>query len=129
MSAKAIGDAYEVLAGQLLVQAGYRLIATNYRAAGVGEIDIIACNDEQGRQGKTYQTLVCVEVKACRGQTYGQAIDRVTPAKQKRLIKTMQHFLLNNPKYDKADIRFDVIGFAIGQGFVPTWIQSAFLGE
>lgn len=67
----ATGRRAEDLAHRFLQQAGYRVIARNYRArSGVGEIDLIALDSE---------TVVFVEVKSRRSDEHGppdRALDR-----------------------------------------------------
>lgn len=129
-STRAIGNAYEQQACQFLISQGYHIIATNYSVARVGEIDILAMTERIDRQGRAWQVLVAVEVKAKKQAGYGQALEMVTPTKQRRIIKTMQYFLLNNPKYNQAEVRFDVVAFDIGATQTePTWVQSAFICE
>lgn len=114
-----IGTAFEQQACELMVQAGYEIIATNYTIAKVGEIDIIAFG-----QGE----LVAVEVKARACSCFGSAIEQVTLAKQKKMSRTMLYFLQddNHQLYKNASVRFDVIGF---DGKTMSWIQGAFLAE
>lgn len=129
-TAKATGTYYEKQACQLLRQSGYTIIATNWIQAGIGEIDIIARQQRQLPTGKQHFTLVCVEVKARRRTHYGQAVEQVTIAKQQKLIKTVECFLMANPQYNKDDIRFDVIGFEMIEGRMQThWINHAFLAN
>lgn len=118
-STQAIGNHFEQQACQLLQEAGYVIVATNYRIPKVGEIDIIAYADG---------TLVAVEVKARRQSGFGMAVERVTLVKQKKIIRTMLYFLQDerHQRYANAYVRFDVIGFDKG---VPLWLQGAFLGE
>lgn len=112
-----------------MISQGYHIIATNYSVARVGEIDILAMTERIDRQGRAWQVLVAVEVKARKSVGYGQAIEMVTLAKQRRIIKTMQYFLQNNPSYGQAEVRFDVLAFEIGTIAEPVWVQSAFICE
>lgn len=130
MNSRAIGDGYERQACRFLLTHGYEIVATNYMVARVGEIDILASTEHSDRHGRVWQVLVAVEVKAKKQAGYGQALEMVTLAKQRRIIKTMQNFLLNNPKYNQAEVRFDVMAFDIGTPQAePTWVQSAFVCE
>lgn len=114
---KAIGDYFEHQAQALLLKAGFQIIASNYRVARVGEIDIIACRGD---------LLLCVEVKARRSHRFGTATQMVNLAKQRKLIATMGYFLMDNKSFANYAIRFDVIAFDDG---VPTWLEAAFLAE
>ncbi len=76
---------------------GYRVVASRYRS-GLGEIDIVAV---RGR------TLALVEVKA-RGSRRA-ASEAVTPRQQDRLTRAAAAFLARNPRYNRYDVRFDVM--------------------
>ena len=92
------GAAGETLAAGWLEQNGYRLLARNWRSA-LGEIDIIC---EQGDE------LVFVEVKARHGRQLGAPEEAVTPAKQRRLIRAAQSYLLTHG-IEQRPYRLDVI--------------------
>lgn len=113
---RAVGEIFEKKACQLIQKAGYEIVATNYTAAGVGEIDIIAYGED---------TLVAIEVKARSSKAFGTAVQMVTPAKQKKIANTMLYFLQDEKyqQYANSYVRFDVIGFDDD----PLWIQGAFL--
>ena len=114
---KAIGDYFERQAQALLITAGFQIVATNYRVARVGEIDIIACQDD---------LLLCVEVKARKSNRFGVAAEMVSATKQRKLIATMGYFLADadNDDFAHCAVRFDVIAFDDG---VPTWLEAAFM--
>jgi putative endonuclease len=94
----AVGIAGEEAAVQYLCQHGYRILERNYRCR-FGEIDLIA------RDG---QTLVFVEVKTRRSQSYGPAAGAVTIEKQRHLIKASQVYLMQRKKTGEF-CRFDVV--------------------
>lgn len=126
----ALGKTAEALAAQFLIEQGYTLIAQNYRVAKVGEIDIIARKVFENRFGKSVATLVCVEVKARSNTTFGRAIEMVSVSQQKRLIKTMSHFLQTHSEYHNDDVRFDVIAIDVADSMAITendWVRGAFL--
>lgn len=114
-----LGKSAEQQACEFLQTQGYQIVVCNYTVAKVGEIDIIAFGQDE---------LVAVEVKARTGSHFGTAIEQVTPAKQKKMIRTMLYFLQDERYQVYADVfvRFDVIGFDKG---VPLWLQGAFLSE
>ena len=62
---------------------GYVVLATNFRRRA-GEIDIVA---EQGDQ------LVFVEVKARRGDAFGNAEESISPVRAERLAEVAEEFL------------------------------------
>lgn len=97
-SNQAVGAQGEELATAFLKGAGYRIVERNFRCKG-GEADIVA------RDGKT---LVFVEVKTRRSQTYGPPQLAVTSFKQRQISKAALTWLAKNRLQD-ALARFDVI--------------------
>jgi putative endonuclease len=93
-----LGQSGEVFALEFLRAQGYTIIETNYRAK-CGEIDIIA------RDGGV---LAFIEVKT-RQEEGWDAFEAVHPAKQQKIYRTAEHFLL--ARYGHVDIagRFDVL--------------------
>ncbi|MDO4427257.1 MAG: YraN family protein [Moraxella sp.] len=125
---KTVGDNYERVAAAFLETQGLSLVKKNYSVPRVGEIDIIAYQRKTLATGKSYETLICVEVRARKHSQFSSAAETVTRAKQKRLIATMQHFLMENAQYEHCDVRFDVLAFDIlPTGVQYNWIQAAFL--
>jgi putative endonuclease len=84
----------------------------------MGEIDLVA---EDG------DTLVIVEVKTRRTDSYGTALEAVTRAKQQQLVKLATLYLsgLEGPP---RSCRFDVVAVspASGGGWTCELIQNAF---
>ncbi len=108
-----VGKQYEKIAAIELKKNGLKIICTNYHCK-YGEIDIIA---------KDKDTLVFVEVKYRRHNTYGQASEHVTPTKMRKLKTTAEHYL---QKLSTIPIcRFDVIGIN-GKENKIQWIKDAF---
>ena len=100
-----------------VTQHNLQIITRNYRSH-YGEIDIIAWDQE---------TLVFIEVRYRTPQGYGSALESVTRAKQRRIIRTAQYFLLEKQWGEKYPCRFDVIAIeptAFGQEI--QWIRGAF---
>ena len=140
---KAIGCHYEQLAQSFLVQQGLTIITTNYTVYGMGEIDIIAYHDEPRQAGGVCPTLVFVEVKMRQmnpNAYYGQAMEAVTCAKQKKIIKTAEHFLVYGDDFIQKLGLTDVIAFDVssksqkdkksGENQTKThWLKNAFLVE
>ncbi len=112
---KAIGNAAESRARDYLEQQNLQILEQNYRLRG-GEIDIIA------KDGKT---IVFVEVKYRKNNTFGEPYEAVGQAKQRKLVQTAQHYLLTHDKQLKNDYdyRFDVISIC---NFQVTWLKNAF---
>lgn len=109
---RTIGSEYEERAAQYLKEQGWVVLERNYRCRQ-GEIDIIA------RDG---DCLVFVEVKYRRSTKYGDPAEAVTPAKQKRIIRTALFYIGTHHRTMPA-CRFDVIGIL---GEKLTHYQNAF---
>ena len=117
-STKQIGDSAEDRALAYLQQQGLRLVQRNYRLAGGprqrgAEIDLILC-DADG-------TLVFVEVRARRVAGHGGAAASVSAAKQRRIVRAAQHFLLRLAVLPPC--RFDVVAI---EGQTLAWLPAAF---
>jgi putative endonuclease len=97
-----LGAEAEELACGVLRQAGYLVVARNWRTR-LGEIDIVA------RDG---DVLVFVEVKARSTSGFGGAEGAVGPAKQRRIIAAAKSFL-DATRCDLAS-RFDVVAIESG---------------
>lgn len=95
---KRLGDSGEETAARFLEKRGYRVIERNYRTP-VGELDIIALH-----RG----TVVFVEVKARTSGSYGAPELAVHPAKQLKLIRAAQAYIIRK-KIDNRACRFDVV--------------------
>jgi putative endonuclease len=103
--------------GHLRAQ-GLQLEARNYRVGGgpgrpAGEIDLVM----RERDG----TLVFVEVRARAGRDHGGAAASVSPAKQRRLVRAAQTWLLRYAS--PPPCRFDVVAL---DGERLQWIRGAF---
>jgi len=99
-SKRAVGNRYEELASQYLVENGYEILARNvvYRC---GEIDIVARKDD---------TLVFVEVRK-RDPRFGIAPEEtLTITKQKRLLRAIRLYL-SRYRGTAERSRIDLIGF------------------
>jgi putative endonuclease len=107
-----LGLRAETLAALLLRLKLYRILARRL-AEGGGEIDLVAL---RGR------TLVFVEVKA--RDDFTAAIEAVTPAQRRRIIRGAEAFLGRRPNYAGYDIRFDVI--LVAPRSWPRHIENAF---
>ncbi|HTN65752.1 MAG TPA: YraN family protein [Burkholderiaceae bacterium] len=109
-SRQRIGQAGEDAALAYLQQRGLLMVERNFRCKG-GEIDLIM------RDGAA---LVFVEVR-CRADTrHGGAAASVTPAKQARLLRAAQFYLL---RYQAPPAcRFDVIAI---DGSAINWLKNA----
>jgi putative endonuclease len=99
---KQFGASGEQMAADWLVRHGYRLLARNWRSP-LGELDIVC---EQGKE------LVFVEVKARHGVRMGAPEEAVTPAKQRRLLRAAQSYLMAH-HHEQRPFRIDVIAIDV----------------
>jgi putative endonuclease len=81
---------------------GYEILERNYRCL-FGEVDIVA------RDG---DTIVFVEVKSRRSETYGDPQLAVGPTKQKKLSRVAVKYLEERHLYS-CNARFDVVAVKI----------------
>lgn len=103
-----VGKRGEDLAADYLIKQGSKILERNYRQR-CGEIDIIA------RDGKT---LVFIEVKTRRSNTFGSPFDAITPKKQQQIATTAKDYLCRKKLFNKP-ARFDVIGVTLLPGKKP----------
>ena len=107
------GEAAEALAAAFLEARGLKIIARNYRCK-FGEIDLVA------RSGGT---MVFVEVRARKSNSFGGAAESITAAKRKKVLAAARHYLASQ-RIDCA-CRFDVV-LLMGEPPQIEWIRDAF---
>jgi putative endonuclease len=93
-----LGAAGEERAAEWYRQAGYQVVARNWRCRD-GELDLVVGND---------CTLVFCEVKTRTSTRFGVPAEAVTPAKQRRIRGLAAQFLRDLGRPVPA-IRFDVV--------------------
>lgn len=93
-----LGKTGEALAERHLRQKGYQILERNYRNK-LGEVDLIARDNG---------TLVFVEVKTRRTDSYGSPRLAITPQKQKKLSITALAYLKQTRQIN-CKARFDVV--------------------
>ena len=122
VTAREQGEYTENLACKYLVDKGFKLIEKNFNCR-VGEIDLIM---------KDNDSLVFVEVRYRRSNSFGSGAESITTSKQSKLIKTASLYLQQHAKLNKYPTRFDVVSIT---GFIETdninnidfdWIENAF---
>ena len=119
---RALGGKGEQFVSEFLEKRGYKIIERNYKArAGaycIGEVDIIAQKDE---------ILAFVEVKL-RKIAYFPISTVVTPAKQRRIVKSAKTFLMKHGLFYKRVSRFDVatVLYCDDGNYEIEYIQNAF---
>ena len=96
---RAIGTAAERRAERHYRVRAYRILARNARAGG-NEIDLIV------RRGNR---LVFCEVKAKRGEQFGDPLEMVTPEKQRRIRRAAEIWLAARPALHRLEVSFDVV--------------------
>jgi putative endonuclease len=106
------GKHAEDQAQNFLSSKGLTLICRNYRCKQ-GELDLIM---------RDRKTLVVIEVRYRKSDTYGSALESITRSKQACISAATQHYLMTHP--EDCPLRFDVIAIT-GNGEI-TWIQNAF---
>ena len=107
------GTVYEERAVLFLQEKGYQILERNFYTKS-GEIDIIA---------KDRDYIVFVEVKYRKTKNVGDALEAVTPEKQKRLYAAAKVYLYVKKYRMDLPCRFDVIAF---QGEELVHIENAF---
>ncbi len=99
---KRLGRRAEKLAARELRRRGYRVVVANWRCE-IGEVDLIA------RDGGD---LVVVEVKARIGDDFGGPELQVGPAKQRKLSRLLDRFLMEQAA-GEVNCRFDVVALVL----------------
>ncbi len=101
----ALGRRGEDLAHRYLKNAGFSVLARNYRPnAGEIEVDIVARDGE---------TLVFVEVKTRSTAEFGSPDRAIDPEKQKRIIAAARSYALRSGT-DWSKVRFDTVSIVFG---------------
>lgn len=111
------GDYYESVALAHLEKAGLQLVEQNFRCK-TGEIDIICRDGEE---------LVFVEVRYRSNPDYASALESVSHAKQRKLIRAAQIYLQKINGVHTQPCRFDVVAIEPGpQADGVQWLRNAF---
>ena len=101
MNNRTVGNAGEALACRYLEKNGYKILERNKHYSRFCEIDIIA---------QTKDTVVFVEVKTRKTNSFGTPFEAITKTKYENLKKGVQYYLLEN-KVKKY--RIDVVGITL----------------
>ena len=111
------GDWGEDKAVEYLENMGYRLVCRKFKSK-LGEVDVVA------RKGKI---LAFVEVKTRKRIDYGMPCEAVDAAKQYRLRRTAEYFLLVNPWTRGMQPRMDIIEvLCLDEGNYIRHLENAF---
>lgn len=107
--ANPIASLGEDLACKYLVRKGYKIIERNFRKK-YQEIDIIALQaPPRGALPRRDSTLVFVEVKTRRSDSYGSPFESIAPWKVKHLVRLAQFYKQLHPRLPDF-MRIDAIG-------------------
>ena len=117
MPSRESGQAAELRALDYLKQNGLKLIARNYLTR-FGEIDLIL------RDG---DVLVFTEVRMRSSNDFGGARASITAAKQAKLIKTAQQYLMQFSRPPAC--RFDAVLLGAANSGTIEWIRDAFSAD
>ncbi len=112
------GNLIEDKAQKHLAQQGLKPVDKNYLCRS-GEIDLIMIDNN---------TLVFVEVRYRKNSKFGSAAESVNWQKQQKLIKTAQHFIQSQKKWQNLPCRFDVVACQNDntEALDFDWIKNAF---
>ena len=115
------GEDAEAACSRYLKSQGLKLLSTNF-SCRLGEIDIIMLDKNM---------LVFVEVRFRKNNNFGDGLESITAAKQRKLRRTAELYLQQNSQYENA--RFDVVSMSKstqtrlgGQQYTFDWISNAF---
>jgi putative endonuclease len=109
---------WERVAEKALVEAGYRILDRNFRAAA-GELDFVAEENE----------VICfIEVKGRHGLGFGSPGEAVTSEKQRRIFRAATAWLSRHGR-SRSRCRFDVVAILDGvEGRRTQILRDAFQG-
>lgn len=117
LTRRAKGQAIENACHDFLVKQKVTIICCNFYSK-MGEIDLI---------GTEKDVLIFFEVRYRKDKGYGNALESVTPTKQRRIYKTAQFFIMKHPQFQRFSYRFDIVGASTYNGeLVFNWQKNAF---
>ena len=117
---RVLGQIAEQEACTFLKKNGLKFIASNYQCR-YGEIDLIMQENKD---------IIFIEVRNRNRIDYGNAVQTISPQKQKKIIKTALSFLQAQSWLNKVNCRFDVIGIKyVAETLEIDWIKNAFSTE
>ncbi len=96
---RTVGTKNETVAADFLAKKGYTILEKNYRNR-FGEIDLIA---------KDGGVLVFAEVKFRSTEAFGDPMEAVGYAKQKKISRTALYYYASHGYIENAPCRFDVV--------------------
>lgn len=96
---KELGNIGENIALKTYINAGYTLLASNWRFAQLGEIDLILTKND---------LIVFCEVKTRSANSFESPSHAVNKQKQRRIIRLSKIFINQNFLYKHYNVRYDV---------------------
>ncbi len=112
-----LGAKSEQQACEYLLKKAFTLIEKNYTTR-YGEIDLIMKDGEE---------LVFVEVRSRHKNNYANALESITPNKQKKLRFAAEHYLNKHYINHPPMCRFDIVAIDLTPtNFNIEWIKDAF---
>lgn len=115
-----LGQTGEQLAVRALEEAGFTIVARNWRC-GAGEIDIVAeeIGPDYAAGGTPAPWRVVVEVRTRRGDAYGTALQSIGPAKQAKLRQVARQYVQDTGwigpwRIDVVAVQMDGAGHLLG---------------
>ena len=100
------GQYAENLALNYLQEQGLKKIQSNF-SCKCGEIDLIMSDT-------TF--LIFIEVRYRKKTQFGHPLETITRAKQQKIIKTIQYFLMKHPNYYQFPCRIDAVALYSSTG-------------
>jgi putative endonuclease len=117
-----VGNTAENIAKKFLQKNQLKLVKANYLSK-FGEIDLIMLDTSSNDE-----ILVFIEVRFRTSDNFTTSVESIDINKQKKIIKTAQIFLQQNPKYADNICRFDAVGVENSlKSPTINWIQNAFI--
>ena len=115
------GLRFEDRARSYLHTQGLQFVESNYRCR-YGEIDLIM---------RDADALCFIEVRFRKSLDYGGASASITPAKQRRIVKSALFYLGGRPRALQQALRFDALLIQQQNNgkFEFNWIRNAFYAE
>lgn len=111
------GKFAEQYAQDYLLRQGLTLVEKNFFCR-LGEIDLIMWHQD---------TLVFIEVRLRKHTQYGSSLASITRAKQQKIIRTAQYYLVAKDFWERCKCRFDVVGIqASADRWTVDWLMDAF---
>jgi len=107
----------EARAAAFLAACGLTILARNVRAPA-GEIDVVALDGD---------TVVFCEIRTRRSRGQGGALESVTTAKQRQVVRVAEWLLATQPGLAGRPIRFDVVAIDLrGDAAAIEHVRDAF---